>query len=571
MKQKGIESRSYIKSFYAKNRLNFALSLVMIFLNAGANLLLSYLVGKILDAMTSGSLNDLQCLILPVVTGILVGLGSNLLLYYYKSRFIHRGIFQYKDTIFSALSSKNISAFTKENTSRYLSILTNDTGTIEESYLNHTLLLVYNCIILGGSLCLMTYLSWELTLMTIVISCLPIVSTVFFGNKLTSQERKVSDQNERFVAQIKDYLSGFSTIKGFKAEAQAKASFSHANRTVETIKEKRRWISGILSAISEFSGFVMQFSVFLVGTYLTIVHRSSAGAMLSIVSLSNYVFQPIEVIPQYWAGRKASKGLIEKAIQISEENSDTTGKLLSSKLACGVIFDHASFGYQEGNTVLSNISIRFDLGKTYAIVGSSGSGKSTLLHLLMGGYRNYCGSISINGMELREIATDSLYNTISVIDQNVFLFDASIKENITMFQDFPAEQLKDAIQKSGLVSLVEHKGLDYKCGENGQNLSGGERQRISIARCILRGTPILMMDEATAALDKKTAFEVTSSILQLPELTRIVVTHRLDRLLLQKFDQIIVLNNGEIVEQGPFDDLMNHKGYFYSLYTINNA
>lgn len=164
--------------------------------------------------------------------------------------------------------------------------------------------------------------------------------------------------------------------------------------------------------------------------------------------------------------------------------------------------------------------------------------------------------------------TDSLYDVMSLIGQNVFLFDDTIANNITMFRQFPPERVAQAAERSGLSQLIQEKGSGYPCGENGVGLSGGERQRVSIARCLLRGTPVLLLDEATASLDNQTAYAVTDAILHLDGLTRVVVTHRLERGLMEQYDEIIVLRDGRVQERGSFDSLMGRKGYFYSLFTL---
>lgn len=151
----------------------------------------------------------------------------------------------------------------------------------------------------------------------------------------------------------------------------------------------------------------------------------------------------------------------------------------------------------------------------------------------------------------------------------MFVFNATIKENITMFRDFSEEQIKEAIRLSGLSTLIYEKGVDYLCGENGSGLSGGEKQRISIARSLLKKSQVLLVDEATAALDAETAYQVLSAILGLENVTSIVVTHSLDEGLLKQYDGIITLKNGVIVETGSFDELIAEKGYFYSLFTIS--
>ncbi|HJB54960.1 MAG TPA: ABC transporter ATP-binding protein/permease, partial [Candidatus Olsenella avistercoris] len=197
-------------------------------------------------------------------------------------------------------------------------------------------------------------------------------------------------------------------------------------------------------------------------------------------------------------------------------------------------------------------------------------GKSTLLNLLMGGYNGYEGSIAIDGHELRDVEAGSLYDLVSLIDQSVFLFDDTIRANVTMFRDFPDEAVDDAVRRAGLAELVAEKGADFRCGENGALLSGGERQRVSIARALLRRTPVLLVDEATAALDNQTARAVGEEILGLEGLTRVVVTHRLEASLLARYDEVVALRDGRVVERGTFDELMAARGYFYSLFTVSS-
>ncbi len=227
-----------------------------------------------------------------------------------------------------------------------------------------------------------------------------------------------------------------------------------------------------------------------------------------------------------------------------------------------------TFAYEEEKNVLHDVNFAFEAGKSYCLVGSSGSGKSTLLNLLMASYHNYSGSIYYDEAELQSIRSEALYDMISVIQQNVFIFNASIRDNITMFSDFPREAVDRAIEMSGLSELIAERGEDYLCGENGCGLSGGEKQRISIARSLLKKSPVLLADEATAALDVQTAAQVSNAILDLSGLTRIVVTHTLEALLLKRYDCILTLKNGSIVEAGSFDELMKRKGYFYSLFTV---
>lgn len=287
------------------------------------------------------------------------------------------------------------------------------------------------------------------------------------------------------------------------------------------------------------------------------------------VQLMNYVLGPIGTIPTCVAERKAARTLVEKVATALNVNVREENETDYKKLARGIMINDVSFGYEEGKDILKNVSCTFEYGKKYAIVGASGSGKSTLLNLLLAAYQNYKGMIYYDDTELRKISSSNLYEIESIIQQNVFIFNATIKDNITMFREFSEEQIDEAIRFSGLSEVIKEKGAEYLCGENGSGLSGGEKQRISIARSLLKKSQVLLVDEATAALDAETSYRVSGAILGLKDVTCIVVTHSLEAGLLKQYDSIITLKNGSIAENGTFDKLMEEKGYFYSLFMVS--
>lgn len=567
-RNKKTDIREYTRAFYEGNHLTYAAIMLLTVLNTFPQLIMSWLLGRVLDVITSADMQELRRLMCLLPVFLLAMFLLDCGMYRMKSRFIHGAMTRYKSLAFSRISEKSISAFSRENTSRYLSVLNNDLASIEENYLNRSFLLIYHCFSFLGALTMMFWCSWELAAAAILLSALPIAASLLMGEELTQREKTVSDRNEGYMAALKDLLSGFSVIKSFKAEAQAKQLFESANRAAEKAKERSRWWASFVTAVANCCGMVFQFGIFLFGAYLAIRGRITAGTVLIIVNLCNYVLQPIQTVPQYWAGRKAAKGLIEKLAEAAAEHRAACGTPIEPALRDALALEQVSFGYEPGKPVLQDISLRFEAGRKYAVVGGSGSGKSTLLNLLMGAGNSYSGSVTIDGQELKTVDTDSLYEIMSLISQSVFVFDDTIENNITMFREFPADRVADAVRRSGLAQLIAERGGGYRCGENGAGLSGGERQRIAIARCLLRGTPVLLLDEATSALDNQTAYAVTDAILHLDGLTRIVVTHRLERELMEQYDEIIVLRDGRVQEQGAFGALMARKGYFYSLFTL---
>ena len=326
----------------------------------------------------------------------------------------------------------------------------------------------------------------------------------------------------------------------------------------------------VVEMLSTSAGIVVQFGVFLVGAYLALSDVGiSAGSVLVFVQLLNYVVNPIGTIPKCLAERKAAKALMEKLVAALDENVREEGSVEKHTLDHAITVRDLSFGYESEKTVLKHINLRFEAGKSYAVVGASGSGKSTLLNLLMASHTDYKGDILYDEVSLREISSKALYDMVSAVQQNVFIFNASIRDNITMFSEFPTEEVDRAIKLSGLSELIAQRGENYLCGENGSGLSGGEKQRVSIARSLLKKAQVLLVDEATAALDAETAHYVVDAVLNLESITRIVITHDMDRSLLERYDEIVVLKNGGIVETGTFAQLMERKEYFYSLFTVS--
>ncbi len=228
--------------------------------------------------------------------------------------------------------------------------------------------------------------------------------------------------------------------------------------------------------------------------------------------------------------------------------------------------------YTDERKALNNINLNFDKNKKYAIVVESGSGKSTLIKLLMRYYKNYDGKISIDDKDIQKIFSNDLYKNMSMIQQNVFMFDDSIKENIKLFANYSDKEVLDVCKRSGLSNLISvlPNGIDSLVGENVNKLSGGEKQRIAIARSLINNTKILILDESTSALDNETAYNLENSLLSIHDLTLIVVTHKLIKNILLKYDEIIVMKDGAVIEKGSFDELINNRAYFYNLYHLQS-
>lgn len=556
--------------FFYKNIPIFCLAVFAALAAGSLNLILSWIIQQLMDtaAGESGALS-FRTLLLISAGFVLLCAGLSLLNYASQPRFLERAMRQYKDFAFKKLIGKSISSFRDESAAGYLSALTNDAASIETNYLAQMLAMITKTVTFIGALLLMCRYSLLMTAIAAGLTVLPLIASLLTGNRLQAVESRVSERNGEFTAALSDCLAGFTVVKNFRAEREIFHLFAQSNKALEHEKFTGRRIKMLVGMIGAVTGIFAQLGVFIAGVYLSMKGGSmTPGAVVLFVNLMNFIISPIAELPGLLACRKAALGLVDKLAAALESSSSREGSETLNRLEHGIRLENVSFAYEPGKTVLHGINAEFEAGKAYALVGGSGSGKSTLLNLLMAAETNYSGHILADGIELSDISTESLYGTIAAIQQNVFVFNASIKDNVSMFRDFPKTEMDEAIARAHLGALIRERGEDYLCGENGSGLSGGEKQRISIARSLLKKSSVLLADEVTAALDAQTAHRVSSDILDLQGITRIVVTHTLEESLLRRYDKIFVLRGGRIEEAGNFADLMANKGSFYALFTV---
>lgn len=557
------------RQFYKRNRKNFILTVLCQTVFSIASVSISILMMVTLEAI---EFTDKKRILLAAIllVSILALYGSfGYLQKIYKNRYMKTALSQFKRHIFEKILGKSIKEFGASTSGRIINAFSNDLASIETHYLDGTLQIIQQCVLFILSVCVMLYLNTVLALCVLGACVVPMGFSLALGRYLAAKERKTSDEGEGFVDQVKDLLNGFILIKSFKAEKEILQLFDKRNFSLEEAKRDRRDTNDSVSLASTFSSILVISMIFTIGLYFAFKGIISIGAIIAFTELSHFTTGPVEKIFPLLSNRKAASGLIDKIAEVIEDKEEPKDKVLIEQFQSAIEMKNVSFSYSPEKTVLKNINLRFEKGKSYAIVGGSGCGKSTLTQLLLGYFTDYQGEIYFDNIRLSDISLDSLYDIISVIQQNVFLFDSTIENNITMFKEFDERDIKHSIELAGLSALIDEKGIDYACGEGGKNLSGGEKQRISIARCLIRKTPVIVMDEATASLDNRTAYEVEDAILNLNGLTKIIVTHKLNQSIIKKYDKIIVLRDGNVVEYGNFDELMANKDYFYSLYNVS--
>ena len=341
-----------------------------------------------------------------------------------------------------------------------------------------------------------------------------------------------------------------------RAEGSVAGRLLKVNRKASDTFADREHTEISVAYIASLSGHIARIAFFFISLLLSKKDPAvTVGVIIAFTQLMSNIVQLAVTVPELLANVKAADKLMERhdgMLALSQAEGEDRA------VSCGekVEADSVSVSYSEGQEVLRNLSLSLPAGGCYAILGESGSGKTTLLNLLSGAKRDYTGSVRYDGQDIRNISGERLFELISVIHQETFLFDATIEENITLFRPVDRAVLENAVKKAGLEELVKEKGLDYACGENGANLSGGEKQRVGIARSILLGAKVLLLDEATSALDIRTGSRLIRTVQQMEGKTRIAVTHDVYPELMDNFDRIIVLKDGQIAGQGKYSELL---------------
>lgn len=477
---KQTEAANLRQQFRAGNQKNYALSLVGKLLTVVMTISSSLIFTFVVESLEYQSIQKFLYGLAMVALYILANMACGLFRRKYQNTYLRKALTQFKNYVFSKILRQPISCYANGDTAKFISAFSNDLNSIEQNYLIGELNLfveILNYIVTGIVLLI---LNFPLGLTLIVSSLIAIFVSFRFGGKVVQNETETMEKASDFVAQTKDLLSGFTVIKSFKAENQIMSVFSQKNVELESTKQKRRASNDTVSIAGNISSILVSIIFLSMGFLLAFNGKISVGKIIGFYELSGNMLSPIRSLGVLVANHRAADALVERiGHDIETTHTSQTSKTQMATPPKMITLRNLSFGYQQDAYVLHAISHSFEAGKSYALVGGSGSGKSTLLKLLMGFMQNYSGQIRYDETELRDLDLDQLLEHISIIQQDVFCFNSSIENNITMFRDFPPAELDHAIKHAGLAALCASKGTDYLCGEGGCNLSGGERQRVS--------------------------------------------------------------------------------------------
>lgn len=473
--------------------------------------------------------------------------------------------------LFAHIQKLSFRFFDQSKTGHLIGRLTNDMNMIGEMAHHGPEDLFIAIMTLIGSFIVMMMINWKLALLTFVVVPAIIWVVIYFNKKMTVAIHQLYKDIGDFNARIEDNVGGIRVVKAFTNEGFEEEQFERNN-----IQFKRTKLSSykLIAKNGSITYMMMRFVTLFVmvcGTWFVIIDELTAGQFVGFILLTNVFFRPIEKInavvesyPQGFAGFKRYVELMETAPDIEDAPNART----LTRFQHQIEFSNVSFGYEQHKQILNNIDLTINQGQTVAFVGPSGAGKTTICSLLPRFYEVTAGAIKIDGVDIRQYTQHSLRQQIGIVQQDVFLFAGTIRENIQYGKlDATEEEIWEAARRARLEAFLldQPDGLDTVIGERGVKLSGGQKQRIAIARMFLKNPPILILDEATSALDTETEVAIQQSLSELSEgRTTLVIAHRLATI--KNADVIVVVTEEGIAERGSHEQLLAANGAYAKLY-----
>lgn len=473
--------------------------------------------------------------------------------------------------MFDHIQKLSFRFFDNNKTGHLIGRITNDLNDIGEMAHHGPEDVFIAVMTLAGAFGLMLQINPELALITFVIVPLMAWFLIYFGRRMTQTYRRLFGNVGDFNARIEDNVGGIRVVQSFANEAHEQELFAAENRMYRDTKLRAYKTMAQSMSVSYMMMRLITIFVMICGAWFFIRGSLELGEFVAFLLLSNIFFRPIEkinaVIESYPKGIAGFKRYLE-ILDTAPDIADAPNAVELPALKGDIAMEGITFGYEPGRPVLKNISLHIRAGETIAFVGPSGAGKTTICSLLPRFYDPTEGRITIDGVDIRELKLAFLRRQIGIVQQDVFLFSGTIRDNIAYGRlDAPLEDIWEAARRARLDELIRSlpEGMETVIGERGVKLSGGQKQRLAIARMFLKNPPILILDEATSALDTETEAAIQQSLTELSKgRTTLVIAHRLTTI--RGADRIVVVNEDGIAEQGGHQELIAAGGVYSRLH-----
>lgn len=473
--------------------------------------------------------------------------------------------------LFSHLQTLSFSYYDDVNTGKLMSRITNDLFDISELAHHGPEDVFISFIKIVGAVIIMLTMNVRLTLILLALVIALVVFTAFYNLKM----RFVFAENRRKIAVVnakaQDSLAGIRVVKSFANEDIERHKFEEGNKEFLRTKENSYTIMGRFFSGNQFLQGILYISVLVIGGYYLIIGKISTANLIAYILFINVFLNPIDRLVNFTEAFQRGMSGFERFLEILDtepEIKDSENAVELKDVQGKIEFHNVSFSYNDKTEVLRNINLTIDKGQTVALVGPSGGGKTTFCSLIPRFYEVNEGSITIDGIDIRDITLSSLRQNVGVVQQDVYLFSGTVRDNILYGKpDATDEEIIRAAKLANAHDFILEleNGYDTFVGERGVKLSGGQKQRISIARAFLKNPPILILDEATSALDNESERLVQESLDKLAKgRTTLIIAHRLSTI--KNADKIIVLTQNGIEEQGTHEELIKKGGVYATLH-----
>lgn len=527
-----------MKKYIKRNWKPLVLAFIFSTLAAIFAVRVQFLKGDVLDyALAKNTDNTLRYGIYLGVF-IILELGFFYLYDLCKGKFAVNSIKGVRLDYFQSILSREYPEFLKEKQGEYIARYTNQMELIENQYFSTIPLLVEILIKIIMVSLFLFILDYRLAIATLILLTTPLYVPKLVEKRLEKAQMEFVNQFEDHIKNITDWLSGFEVIKNFSIENTIRGKFGESNKITMEKNLRKKEIGYLTRTISALLSYFSHFVILVFAAYLVLKGDFTAGNFFVAVGMIDQLSYPIislsYLIQDLISIRPVNKSILEF---INKESIRLSSMEMPSEDFNNIVFEDISFRYDEGEPILRNLNMKLIKNKRYLLQGVSGSGKTTSMNLLLDYYEPNSGTVKINGVPISEIK--NINKLITIMRQDVMLFEDTLRNNITMYKDIPDDKLIDTLWKVGLSAYANLQKLDMLINEGANNLSGGEKRRVTLARSLLRETPILILDEPLANLDGENAKAIETLLLSITDRTVIIISHQFSQEKLIEFDEII--------------------------------
>ena len=562
-----------IWSYIGKQRKGLILVVILTILSSAFNLMAPYFIGLSIDRFIIPKDYDGLLWLCFALLGVYVfsSLATWLQSFFMASVSQYTVLDMRKD-LFSQLQKLPLRYFDSQTHGEIMSRTTNDMENITNILNQSFISLISSVVTLIGALAFMIHLNIWLTFVSLVT--IPLV--IFLTSRIAKFTRTFFKSQQQYLGELNGYIeetiSGQKVVKVFHREEKVKEEFQHINEKLRDSSIQAQIYSGLVGPVMNVMRNISFAIIAAAGSWMAYEQAITVGVVVSFLTYSRQFSDPINQLANQFNMLQSAVAGAERVFEILDEETEFENDKSSKEITNmtgEVIFDDVSFGYKEGLPVIKGLSLKARPGETIALVGPTGAGKTTIVNLLTRFYEINNGKITIDGADIQQISKDSLRRKLGIVLQDAYVFSDTIRENIRYGRlEATDEDIEVAAKLANADSFIQKlpMGYDTVLTAEGANLSQGQRQLLTIARAILANPSILILDEATSSIDTRTEMHIQEAMKQLmKDRTSFVIAHRLSTI--REANQILVINGGEIIEQGTHDELVEKKGFYYELYT----